>query len=52
MAISNVNDPYFWVILKLSSFNIKSMLRVYSQAFFLMGPTAIGFGYFLSLFLS
>ena len=35
--ISHVNDAHFWVITKFSGLEMKTMLKVYSIAFVLMG---------------
>jgi len=52
MTISHANDAYFWVIVKFSGIDMKSMLRVYSLATLWMGLTALVIVYFLSLILS
>ena len=52
MIISHANDAYFWVIVKFSGFDIKSVLRVYSIATLLMGLVTLLFVYLLSFILS
>jgi GntP family gluconate:H+ symporter len=37
MVLSHANDAYFWVIVKFTGLDIKSVGRVYSPATFLMG---------------
>ena len=52
MMISHANDAYFWVIAKFSGLDLKTMLKVYTIASVLMGLTAIGMVYILSLILA
>jgi GntP family gluconate:H+ symporter len=51
MAISHVNDAYFWVITNFSNQALKPMLRVYSLATICMAVTGILAVYILSLFI-
>ncbi|AHF16446.1 GntP family permease [Niabella soli] len=49
MAISHVNDAYFWVITNFSGQELKPVLRVYSMATICMAVVAIIAVYLLSL---
>jgi GntP family gluconate:H+ symporter len=51
VAISHVNDAYFWVITNFSNQALKPMLRVYSLATICMAVTGILAVYILSLFI-
>ena len=48
MLISHVNDAYFWVIMKFSGLEMKTMLKVYSVASVLMGLVSFLMIYLLS----
>jgi GntP family gluconate:H+ symporter len=52
MIISHANDAYFWVIIKFSGLDMKSVLRVYSVATLLMGLVSMLMVYILSFVLS
>ncbi|MBO9619175.1 MAG: GntP family permease [Niabella sp.] len=49
MAVSHVNDAYFWVIANFSDQELKPVLRVYSMATICMAVVAIIAVYLLSL---
>ena len=51
MAISHVNDAYFWVISNFSEIELKQMFRVYSLATVWMALTGMVVVYLLSLFI-
>ncbi|PWT73880.1 MAG: gluconate transporter [Bacteroidetes bacterium] len=51
MTISHANDAYFWVIVNFSGLDMKSVLKVYSVASFLMGLTTLAMVYLLSFIL-
>ncbi|MGJ7029608.1 GntP family permease [Niabella hirudinis] len=51
MAVSHVNDAYFWVITNFSGQELKPVLKVYSMATVWMALTGMLAVYFLSLIL-
>ena len=51
MAVSHVNDAYFWVIARFSGLEMRTMLKVYSVASVLMGLVAFLMVWLLSLIL-
>ena len=51
MAVSHVNDSYFWVIAHFADLELKPMLRVFTVASFLMAVAGFLAVYVLSLFL-
>lgn len=51
MAVSHVNDAYFWVISNFSDIELKQMFRVYSLATVWMALTGMAGVYILSLFI-
>jgi GntP family gluconate:H+ symporter len=51
MVISHANDAYFWVVLKFSGLDMKTMMRFYSLATLWMGLVSLLMVYILSLFL-
>ena len=52
MMVSHANDAYFWVIVKFSGLDMKTVLKVYSVATCWMGLTALLVVYILSIMLS
>jgi gluconate:H+ symporter, GntP family len=52
MVISHSNDAYFWVVLKFSGLDVKTMARFYSLATLWMGLVSLGMVYILSFILS
>jgi len=52
MAISHANDAYFWVIVKFSGLDMKSVLRVYSIATLWMALVTLLMVYILSFVLT
>jgi gluconate:H+ symporter, GntP family len=51
MFLSHANDAYFWVIVKFSGIDMKSMLRVYTIATALMGLVTLAMVWLLSIIL-
>jgi GntP family gluconate:H+ symporter len=51
MAVSHVNDSYFWVIANFADLELKPMLRVFTVASLLMAVAGFLAVYVLSLFL-
>jgi gluconate:H+ symporter, GntP family len=51
MFLSHANDAYFWVIVKFSGIDMKSMLRVYTIATALMGLITLAMVWLLSIIL-
>jgi GntP family gluconate:H+ symporter len=52
MAISHANDAYFWVIVKFSGLDMKSVLQVYSIATLWMSLVSLLMVYLLSFVLT
>jgi gluconate:H+ symporter, GntP family len=51
MVFSHANDAYFWVVLKFSGLDMKTMLKFYSLATLWMGLVSLIMVYILSFFL-